>query len=356
MFARELSVQLAGHGWNSVLCFPQEPAPVVRQFLDLPNIEIEVIPTMWKESLETFWRLSAVLRRHRPQVAHFSFVNPVSFYPWVCRLHGVPRTFFTDQVSRPEGTNPTPAPAWKRTIGGILNSPLTAMIAVSDYNARATRATGLVPADRVTRIYNAVDLSRPIGSGESFREKYEIPEGRKVVLKVSWIIPEKGHDDLLAAVPAVIAKEPNVHFVFAGEGRHRDRYMAEAERSEIREHVTFTGMIDDPIASGVYASADIVCQLSRWQEAFGWTNTEAMLCGKPVIATRVGGVPEIVEAGESGLLIEPRQPRQVAESILRLLADPDLRQRMGARGRQIVEEKFNLRKTVAEHLKLYGIH
>lgn len=80
-----------------------------------------------------------------------------------------------------------------------------------------------------------------------------------------------------------------------------------------------------------------------------------MVFEKPVVAARVGGIPEVVEDGQSGFLVPRRRPDQAAEKLLALLADPALRQRMGARGRRLAEIRFNLERNVAELLKLYGV-
>jgi glycosyltransferase involved in cell wall biosynthesis len=153
----------------------------------------------------------------------------------------------------------------------------------------------------------------------------------------------------------VLSRNANVQFVLAGEGSCRREYMARAEAAGIADHCTWTGLIDDPLASGVYSAADVVCQLSRWQEAFGWMNAEALACSKPVVAARVGGIPEIVEDGVSGFLVGRRQPAEAADRILRLLEDRDLRHRMGACGRRAVETRFNLHSNVTQLLELYGV-
>jgi glycosyltransferase involved in cell wall biosynthesis len=169
------------------------------------------------------------------------------------------------------------------------------------------------------------------------------------------MIPEKGIADFLECARIVLAAGVQAHFVAVGEGAGRPEFMRAASEAGLAPHFTWTGMVEDPLLEGVYAAADVVCQLSRWQEAFGWTNAEAMACGKPVVATAVGGIPEIIEDGVSGFLVPPRQPAEAAARVLRLLTDPDLRERMGARARQIVAEKFNLRRNVRELIGLYGL-
>ncbi len=354
MFSRELSAQLADFGWNSVLCFVSEPPEFVRNFLQAPNVAIETAP-LTQTNWNTLRIFSSILARHRPEILHMSFTDQVSPYAWLGRMYGVRRSYMTDHMSRLEGFVPTRSAWWKRAVSRVVNLPLTNLIAVSDYNALASRTANLIPKERIVRLYNGVDLTRSASDGGEFRRKYQIPAGRLVVLQVSWMIPDKGFEDLLSAARIVLSQDTQIHFVLAGEGPHRAKFMAQAEQMGMGSHFTWPGLIDDPLSSGVYAAADVVCQLSRQEEAFGWTNTEAMRFRKPVIATRVGGMPEIIEDGVSGYLVERRKPEQVAARIRELLADARRREAMGARGVQIVEEKFDLRDKVTELLQLYGI-
>jgi glycosyltransferase involved in cell wall biosynthesis len=128
------------------------------------------------------------------------------------------------------------------------------------------------------------------------------------VAQISWIIPEKGFDDLLEAARLVVQQDPSVHFVMAG-----------------------------------YAAADIVCQVSRWEEAFGCVIAEAMAGGRPVVGTRAGAIAELVRDGETGFLVDRRARAQIAAKILELVRDPGLRQRFGEGGRRLAIEKDGTR-------------
>jgi glycosyltransferase involved in cell wall biosynthesis len=355
MFCRELSVQLNARGWKSVLCFSAAPPEHVRSFLDGPGVTIDWQPGIGGLGRGAIRGMSGLLRKHRPAILHMHFTPQVGPYPWLARLRGVRRNYLTDHISRPEGAEPKRAAWWKIPIARVVNWPLTGLIAVSDYNARATGAYGMVPQNRVTRIYNGVDLSRIAGDAATFRRQYQIPERRAIVLQVSWMIPEKGVEDVIHAARLVLAANPNVQFVLAGEGVWRQQYMARAEAAGLADHFTWTGLLADPLTSGAYRAADVVCQLSRWEEAFGWMIAEAMACSRPLVATRAGGIPEIVEDGASGYLVRRRLPTEAADRILRLLADPELRETMGAHGRRAVESRFNLETNVARLLELYGI-
>ena len=123
----------------------------------------------------------------------------------------------------------------------------------------------------------------------------------------------------------------------------------------LSDRVLFTGMIDDPFGAGVYEAADIVCQFSRWEEVFGWMIAEAMAHRKPVIGTRVGGIPELITDGATGHLVERQDTKAMSAAVLTLLEDRDKRERMGQAARAIVEDKFDLRKNVAKLIEVYGI-
>jgi glycosyltransferase involved in cell wall biosynthesis len=355
-FARELSLQLANYDWTSVLCFANCPTGPVRQFLDQANVRIEVLKEAHRPSLATLKRLHGLLRKHRPQILHLHFISPISFLPWLGRLYSVDRIYFTDQASRPEGYIAVPAPKWKQFIARAVNRPLDRFICVSDYNLQCVLKHGLIASGRACRIYNSVDVRSSPGDGIAFKKRYGIPDDRAVVLQVSWLIPEKGIPDLLEAAHVVLARGANVQFVIAGDGSHRAEYEGLANEMGIAPHITWTGLIEDPLAEGLYDAADVVCLLSRWQEAFGWVIAEAMLCRKPLIATQVGGIPEVVDDGHSGFLVAPRKPEEVAAKILLLLNDPPLRYRMGMLGRERVELRFSLERNVRALLDLYGVY
>jgi len=153
----------------------------------------------------------------------------------------------------------------------------------------------------------------------------------------------------------VISQDPRVHFALVGDGAYRDRYQRQAREMGIGDHVTFTGQVEDPMSEGVYAAADVVCQVSRWEEVFGYVIAEAMSSSRPMVATRVGGIPELVEDGKTGFLAERADAQAIADRILKLVADPELRKRMGRAGREVARERFDLVRNVERVAGLYGL-
>jgi glycosyltransferase involved in cell wall biosynthesis len=185
--------------------------------------------------------------------------------------------------------------------------------------------------------------------------QHRIPPDRVLVTQVSWIIPEKGVPDVLEAARIALLEEPGLHFAFVGDGKYREEYSRRAAESGIASHVTWTGLVKDPMGEGVFSATDVSCQASRWEEAFGLVVAEAMAFGKPLVATRAGGIPEIVEDGVTGYLVARRDAAALAEKFVTLARDPDLRRRLGLAGGHRAADLFDLQKNVKLMVELYRI-
>ena len=357
-FARELSVQLGQKGWKSVLCFESKPPEDVERFLTLPNVTLEVL----KDSTDFNWmatkQLASILRRHRADILHLHFTGFVGALPWLAKVLSVKKIFFTDHSSRQQNYVPARAPFWKRSLVRLINYPITKVICVSKFGHHCVKTLDVLPAHRYELVYNGVDLSRvkiDSARGVGFRRRFNIPDNRKIIVQVSWIIPEKGISDLLEVAQLVSSKRSDTQFVIVGDGPFREQYTKQANEMGLGDFVTWTGLMKDPFGEGVYDAADIVCQLSRWEEVFGWMIAEAMAFGKPVVATRVGGIPEVVDENETGFLVDRGDVQAVSERVLSLLGDDHLRMTLGRAGRQKTEARFNLQTNIGELLRVYGI-
>lgn len=212
-----------------------------------------------------------------------------------------------------------------------------AIIAVSEFVARETKA-GAVPVDV---IYNAVDLSRLCGS--NIRGKLSIRDDRIIVSFHGQIRRIKGIEmfvELARRIP-----DPRVQFLMTGpiraeqEGAYSLDELKQLIRSDAR--ILYLGYVDN--INDVYASTDLVVMPSQWEETFGLVLIEAGANRKPVVATRVGGIPEVIVDGESGFLVEKSDIDGMVSRVDLLINDASLRARMGQRARDIVEEKFTTR-------------
>jgi glycosyltransferase involved in cell wall biosynthesis len=330
----------------------------VRRFLELPNVSFATLPNSTEGGRRAYRDLYRILKQHRADTLHLHFVSFLTFYPWIAKLAGVKHVFFTDHHSRPAGYVPSRAPLWKRVAARIIGWPFTKVICVSNYGFQCMTTVNALPRDRYEMVYNGIDRARVTadnGAGVRFRQRFAIPLDRTIVGQVSWIIPEQGISDFLEMARQVSSRIDKVQFVLAGEGAPREQYMRDAAAMGLGDRITFTGMIDDPFGEGVFHAFDVVCQFSRWEEVFGWMIAEAMAHQTPVVATRVGGIPELIRDGESGYLVERGDAESMSSRVLELVNDSSKRLRMGAAARETVEAKFDLQTNVAQLIASYGI-
>jgi glycosyltransferase involved in cell wall biosynthesis len=203
-------------------------------------------------------------------------------------------------------------------------------------------------------IPNGIDLSRFALPAPpcTLRDEYSIPCEEPLAAVVARLEPEKGHRFLLEAWPEVIARAPRTWLAIIGEGSLADslRTQAAALPAPARERVVFTGRRDDIAA--VTADLDIAI-LPSLREAQGISILEAMARRKPVVASAVGGIPEVVTDGVEGLLVPPADPSALAEAIVRLARSPSLRERLGEAGYRTVAERFSIDAQVRRIQELY---
>jgi glycosyltransferase involved in cell wall biosynthesis len=191
----------------------------------------------------------------------------------------------------------------------------------------------------VSLIYNGVDLERYNHQQPccTLHEDYSIPEDAQIVGVIARLEAEKGHRTLLEAWPLVLAAQPRAWLLIVGEGSERDSLEAEAASLGISDRVVFTGRREDVPA--VTAALD-VSVLPSYREAQGLSVLEAMALGRPVVASRVGGIPEMIEDGVSGLLVPPNDREALASAIVRLLADHPFADMIAKRGHDLVHDRF----------------
>lgn len=215
-----------------------------------------------------------------------------------------------------------------------------------------------LPEAHSSVIHDGVDLELFDGpvDGNALRRSLGAQEDTVVVGVVSRLVPMKGHRDFLYALALVRRDCPRVRGVIVGGDVERQPAYLEDLRRQARalglaDSVVFTGWRDDVLA--LTAAFDIAAQASRYQEGFGTAMMEAMALGKPVVSTAVGGVPELVQDGQTGLLVPPGEPEALACALKRLAGSAAQRRRMGSAGRRRVAQWFDQRRLVKRMEALY---
>ena len=232
-----------------------------------------------------------------------------------------------------------------------LTPSMDRLIAVSQSIVRkiADERGGLAP---VSLIYNGVDLDRYEHQEPccTLREEYGMAPNAQIVGVVARLEPEKGHPTLLEAWPAVLRSCPEAYLLIVGEGSRRDQLEHQAKDLRIGHRVVFTGRRDDVPA--VTAALDVAV-LPSYREAQGLTILEAMALTRPVVASNVGGIPEMIQDGVTGLLVPPHDADALTTAIVRLLSDHPLADMLARAGHDMVHDRFCIQLMVRSIEDIY---
>ena len=204
----------------------------------------------------------------------------------------------------------------------------------------------------VRLIYNGVDLDRYDHQEPccTLRDEYGMEPGSQIVGVVARLEPEKGHQTLLDAWPLVLRDVPDAYLLIVGEGSRRDFLEQRAQENRVAHRVVFTGRRDDVPA--VTAALDVAV-LPSHREAQGLSILEAMALSRPVVASDVGGIPEMIEDGVTGLLVPHDQPDALAAAIVRLLTDHSLADTIARAGHDLVHDRFCIELMVRSVEEIY---
>ena len=353
-----LSRAICEAGGRSIVVFKSAVPPALQPFYQVTGTTTEVLASSSRGGTRVaFYRgLFRLIRKYRPDVVHVHFHEQFSILPVLLAMAGVPRVVFTDHYRVPSQlSSPT---RLQLRLWNLLVPPVfgTTLLAVSDHVKRTLIRDYKVSPRRVRTVRNGVNPQRfRPGTAEDkqkLRAAHQLPTAGPIVLTVAALVPEKGVGDLLTAARHVLAACPDATFLVIGEGSLAGTLRDQAREAEIEKNLRFLGMQGD--VSDFMRLADVVVVPSVWQEPAGLATIEAMASGRPVVATRVGGIPEYLGEG-AGILVEPKSPQQMASAIVTLLQSPSVADSMGHEGRRIVEQQFSLDRWVDNILDVYEI-
>jgi len=232
-----------------------------------------------------------------------------------------------------------------RSIAGVALRGASRVVTISEFSRRAVEAHGVAaPAITVIRPGAAVQAAGvQDGVATALRPA---TSGRRILLSVGRLVDAyKGHDMVIRALPLILAKTPDTEYVIVGDGPLRPYLERLAASLGVASAVCFVGQVGDDELDAWYRACDVFVLASRESdvsggaEGYGIVFVEASLRGKPVVGGRSGGIPDAVIDGETGLLVDPSDPADIAEAITRLLTERDLADRLGRGGqRRVVDD------------------
>src|SRR3954470_18648454 len=307
---------------------------------------LELVPLTPKTEMDlsAAWRLSRAIKRLQPDIIHAHDPHGVAMAALALSM--------STQLAKP------PLVAARRVDFHLKGNALSrwkyrqvdCFICASNAVRQMLVADG-VPAARAVTVHEGIDLGHVDAAPPAdLHVDLWLPHGAPIVGNVAALVPHKGQRHFIEAAAIVVKRVPDARFVIAGEGELRPLLERQIKEHHLEKHVFLAGFRPDILS--VHKGFDIFV-MSSVTEGLGTSLLDAMACGKPIVATTAGGMPEVVRDGETGILVPPRDDEGLAAAIVTLLKDEKLRRAMGAAGERRVRDCFSSERMVQDTLKLY---
>jgi len=252
-----------------------------------------------------------------------------------------------------------PAPRKVPLLDGLLDSIVSRSVGVVMPNSiiagRSLSSLHGFPNAKIIAVHTGLDMpANPLSAADrvAFRLSQNIKTDESLLCFVASFEPGKGHEDLLEAFALLLRTQPKARLVLVGDGKTRLQNEALAKRLGLSSSVIFAGYCTDSRVKQWVSACDLFVFPSHW-EGLPYSIIEAMQSAKPIIATSVGGIPELVEDGVSGLLVPPKSPPALADAIVRLLADRALASRFGRAAQKRAKEEFSMQAMMKKTEEIY---
>jgi glycosyltransferase involved in cell wall biosynthesis len=310
---------------------------------------LELIPMAPRTEMDltAAWRFSRVIKRLAPDVIHAH--DP----------HGVAMASLALSLGSSTAQGRAPRLVASRRVDFHLKGnsfsrwkyrQVDAFIAASEAIRQMLVADG-VPAERTVTVHEGIDVDHVVAAPPvNVHEAFWLPHQAPVVGNVAALVPHKGQRYLVDAAHLVVQNVPDARFIILGDGELREHLEKQVHEHHLEKHVLLPGFRTDVL--GCIKGFDLFV-MSSVTEGLGTSLLDAMACGRPIVATRAGGIPEIVEDGVNGALVPPRDAASLAAAIVRALNDEGWRRRTGEAGLARVRERFTVDRMVEQTAAVY---
>lgn len=310
------------------------------------GVEVEDLARS-KVDPRTVTDLVKIIKRDRIDVLHCHGYGATTFGRIAGLLTGTPALVHEHMVD-------SNIPQYQKAVDKLLARYTARGIAISKAVSDFMTGPRGLKRDSMEVVYNSIpdEFFREITDEEkdTVIARYNIPKTVPIVGIVGRLDPIKGHDDFLSAAVIISGEFPDAHFVIVGDGELRDALQQQAKSTGMDKQIQFVGHCDDvlPIVSlfDVFVSTSL-------SEGLGMAHIEAMAQGKPVVATAVGGVPEIIEDKQSGLLVPPRRPDKLARAVIKVLKDKSLQTNLGDNALRRIKDNFTIQRSIDNLSRIY---
>jgi len=294
--------------------------------------------------LTAAWRLSRILKQVKPDVVHAHDPHGVAMAALALSM--------STQPAKPPllGARRVDLHLKGNSLSRWKYRQVDCFICASEAIRQMLVGDGVPPARTVT-VHEGIDIERvEHAQPVNLHAEFWLPHHAPLVGNVAALVPHKGQRYLIEAARIVVQQVPDARFVIAGEGELRAALERQIKDYHLEKHVILAGFRPDVLA--LHSAFDIFV-MSSVTEGLGTSLLDAMAAGKPIVATRTGGIPEVVDDGKTGILVPPRDHQAMAEAIIRLLKSEQVRGAMGQAGRARARSLFSAERMVQNTLKVY---
>jgi glycosyltransferase involved in cell wall biosynthesis len=307
---------------------------------------LDLVPLAPKTEMDltAAWRLSRLIKQLKPDIVHAHDPHGVAMAALALSM--------STQLAKP------PLVAARRVDFHLRGSSLSrwkyrqvdCFICASEAIRQLLLGDG-VPPGRAVTVHEGIDIERvERAEPAQLHGEFWLPHHAPLIGNVAALVAHKGQRHLIEAARVVLPQAPDARFIIAGEGELRPALERQIKEYHLEKHVLLAGFRPDVLS--LHKAFDIFA-MSSITEGLGTSLLDAMAAGKPIVATRAGGIPEVVVDGETGLLVPPRDHEAMADAIVQLLRDESLRRQMGDAGRARARALFSAERMVQNTLQVY---
>ncbi len=325
--------------------------PIQKQ-IEAAGISVDVLGINRLKTPSNLPRLARYLRRAKPDVLHTQLEFSNTLGSIAGKLAGIPTLTTLHTYDNPApGSRAESRLKW---MWRSLRYCSDQIIGVSNGTSQHHLHRGKFDPNKVITIYNGLDLGRfaPISPAQkrAKRVEFNLPVEGFLLITVAVLRQPKGIQHMIDAMPATLQQLPHAHYLVVGGGEYGAPLQTQAHELGLSDKITFIGVRQDVPA--LLPMADLFLHPTL-DDALPTVLIEAMATQLPIVASAVGGVPEMVFDGENGCLTTPAQPNELADAILRIGNDPALAKKMGQAGKRIAEEKFSIERQADQLAAVY---
>jgi len=324
-------------------------------FFQKSQIQVDYVETHGRSPLTNFLVPFRYFLEQRPALVHFNLNNSFGcFFPILAAFCArVPWRLATEHLAFQLATGKRAGVGTKKLVKTIISFCLHYTIAVSQANKRLLIRDYKIDPIRIKLIRNCIEVSKYQFSEEGrkrVRAEFKVSDDQFLIGTVARFSVQKGHEYTIDAIPGIIKSYPQARFLFVGDGPQRDNCLKRVVALGLSAYVIFAGERQD--IADILSALDLFLLTSIY-EGLPLSVLEAMSVGIPVVATQVSGTPEAVLHEQTGLLIQSADSGAVVESVVRLLGEPELRERMSRQSRLVIRHHFNRKSLIKQVEEFY---